>query len=126
MDTALCLAALEEAIRRMTSLAAQKFQLKGRGLLKEDYAADIVVFDENLRMSKKCYYAVHETDFNENSKQIFKKYNEMSKTIETVSKLKYLLLNLPSITYGVVAWVKYRHRTDQKNVITPKASCAYS
>jgi N-acyl-D-amino-acid deacylase len=38
---------LEEAIRRMTSLAAQKFRLKDRGLLKEGMAADIVVFDEN-------------------------------------------------------------------------------
>ncbi|MEO7983746.1 MAG: D-aminoacylase [Bacteroidota bacterium] len=38
---------LEEAIRRMTSLPAQKFQLQDRGLLKEGYAADIVVFDEN-------------------------------------------------------------------------------
>jgi len=37
---------LEEAIRRMTSLPAQKFQLNKRGLLKEGYAADIVVFDE--------------------------------------------------------------------------------
>ena len=37
---------LEEAIRRMTSLPAQKFQLKGRGLLKEGMAADIVIFDE--------------------------------------------------------------------------------
>lgn len=38
---------LEEMIRRMTSLAAQKFQLKDRGLLKEGMAADIVVFDES-------------------------------------------------------------------------------
>jgi len=37
---------LEEAIRKMTSLPAQKFQLKDRGLLKEGMAADIVVFDE--------------------------------------------------------------------------------
>lgn len=37
---------LEEAIRRMTSLPAQKFNLKDRGLLKEGMAADIVVFDE--------------------------------------------------------------------------------
>jgi N-acyl-D-amino-acid deacylase len=36
---------LEEAIRRMTSLPAQKFQLRDRGLLKEGMAADIVVFD---------------------------------------------------------------------------------
>jgi N-acyl-D-amino-acid deacylase len=37
---------LEEAIRRMTSLPAQKFQLHGRGLLREGYAADIVLFNE--------------------------------------------------------------------------------
>ena len=37
---------LEEAIRRMTSLPAQKFQLHDRGLLREGYAADIVIFDE--------------------------------------------------------------------------------
>lgn len=37
---------LEEAIRRMTSLPAQKFQLTDRGLLKEGYAADIVIFNE--------------------------------------------------------------------------------
>jgi N-acyl-D-amino-acid deacylase len=40
------LLSLEEAIRRMTSLPAQKFRLKNRGLLKEGYAADIVIFDE--------------------------------------------------------------------------------
>lgn len=37
---------LEEAIRRMTSLPAQKFQLKNIGLLTEGYNADIVLFDE--------------------------------------------------------------------------------
>ena len=37
---------LEEAIRRMTSLPAQKFQLSDRGILKEGMAADIVIFDE--------------------------------------------------------------------------------
>ena len=37
---------LEDAIRRMTSLPAQKFQLKDRGLLRVGYAADIVIFDE--------------------------------------------------------------------------------
>lgn len=38
---------LEEIIRRMTSLPAQKFQLNDRGLLRPGMAADIVVFDEN-------------------------------------------------------------------------------
>lgn len=36
---------LEEAIRRMTSLPAQKFHFKDRGLLREGFAADIVIFD---------------------------------------------------------------------------------
>ncbi|MBX3254160.1 MAG: D-aminoacylase [Chitinophagaceae bacterium] len=36
---------LEEAIRRMTSLPAQKFQLRQRGLIKEGMFADIVIFD---------------------------------------------------------------------------------
>lgn len=37
---------LEEAVRRMTSLPAQKFKFKDRGLLREGYAADVVVFSE--------------------------------------------------------------------------------
>ena len=39
---------LEEAIRRMTSLPAQKFQLSNRGLIQEGFAADIVIFDEAI------------------------------------------------------------------------------
>ncbi|MCW3082590.1 D-aminoacylase [Segetibacter sp.] len=37
---------LEDAIRRMTSLPAQKFNLKDRGLLKEGFAADILIFND--------------------------------------------------------------------------------
>jgi N-acyl-D-amino-acid deacylase len=36
---------LPDAIRRMTSLPAQTFRLRGRGLLREGMAADLVVFD---------------------------------------------------------------------------------
>ena len=37
---------LEEAVRRMTSLPAQRSKLRDRGLLREGMAADIVIFDE--------------------------------------------------------------------------------
>jgi N-acyl-D-amino-acid deacylase len=36
---------LEEAIRKMTSLPAQTFGVKKKGLLKEGFDADLVVFD---------------------------------------------------------------------------------
>ena len=50
---------LEEAVRRMTSLPAQKFQLKDRGLLKEGMAADIVVFNENEVAEMTTYEKPH-------------------------------------------------------------------
>ncbi|HEV8286948.1 MAG TPA: D-aminoacylase [Chitinophagaceae bacterium] len=50
---------LEEAIRRMTSLPAQKFQLHDRGLLAEGYAADIVVFDESQVQDVSTYDRPH-------------------------------------------------------------------
>jgi len=37
--------ALEDAVRKMTSLPAGHFRLDRRGLLKEGYAADVIVFD---------------------------------------------------------------------------------
>lgn len=50
---------LEEAIRRMTSLPAQKFQLRGRGLLAPSYAADVVIFDENRVQDVSTYDHPH-------------------------------------------------------------------
>lgn len=54
------LISLEEAIRRMTSLPAQKFQLKDRGLLKAGMAADIVVFDPETVSDKSTYQMPHQ------------------------------------------------------------------
>lgn len=51
---------LEEAIRRMTSLPAQKFRLKHRGLLKEGFAADIVVFDDKTVTDRSTFENPHQ------------------------------------------------------------------
>jgi N-acyl-D-amino-acid deacylase len=51
---------LEEAIRRMTSLPAQKFSLKERGLLVPGYAADIVIFDPNTVKDLSTYSQPHQ------------------------------------------------------------------
>jgi len=50
---------LEEAVRRMTSLPAQKFGLRDRGLLREGMAADIVVFDEKEVIDLSTYEKPH-------------------------------------------------------------------
>ncbi|MDE3143679.1 MAG: amidohydrolase family protein, partial [Bacteroidota bacterium] len=51
---------LEEAIRRMTSLPAQKFQLRDRGLIREGFAADIVLFDEKEVKDLATYEKPHQ------------------------------------------------------------------
>jgi N-acyl-D-amino-acid deacylase len=50
---------IEEAVRRMTSLPAQKFNLRDRGLLREGLAADVVVFDPNTVTDAATYTAPH-------------------------------------------------------------------
>lgn len=51
---------LEDAIRKMTSLPAQTFNLKDRGLLKEGFAADLVIFDETKIIDKATFDAPHQ------------------------------------------------------------------
>lgn len=50
---------LEDAIRRMTSLPAQKFGFKNRGLLREGMAADIIIFDSETVNDQSTYERPH-------------------------------------------------------------------
>ena len=51
---------LEEAVRRMTSLPAQKFGFTNRGLLRQNFAADIVLFNEAEVGDKSEYKNPHQ------------------------------------------------------------------
>jgi N-acyl-D-amino-acid deacylase len=50
---------IEEAIRRMTSLPANKFKLKDRGLIREGMSADFVIFDEHAISDKATFSSPH-------------------------------------------------------------------
>ncbi len=50
---------LEEAVRKMTSLPAQTFGVRGKGLLKEGFDADIVVFDPETVIDGATYHEPH-------------------------------------------------------------------
>jgi dihydroorotase/N-acyl-D-amino-acid deacylase len=49
------LAPLEQAIRKITSLPAQRERLVGRGLIKEGFFADITIFDPDNILDKATY-----------------------------------------------------------------------
>ncbi|WP_435357168.1 N-acyl-D-amino-acid deacylase family protein [Emticicia sp. SJ17W-69] len=50
---------LEDAIRRMTSLPAQRFRIDNRGLIRVGYAADVLIFDENKITDKATFEQPH-------------------------------------------------------------------
>jgi N-acyl-D-amino-acid deacylase len=51
---------LEDAVRKMTSLPAQTFNLNDRGLIKEGFAADVVIFDEKTVTDKATFENPHQ------------------------------------------------------------------
>ncbi len=68
---------LEEAIRRLTSLPAKNLRIKKRGLLKNGYYADVVIFDpkkikDNATFQKPHQYATGMIHVFVNGQQVLK------------------------------------------------------
>jgi N-acyl-D-amino-acid deacylase len=54
------LLSLEDAIRKMTSLPAQTFGFRDRGMVREGFAADLVIFDEKLVADQATFEKPHQ------------------------------------------------------------------
>jgi N-acyl-D-amino-acid deacylase len=63
------LISLEEAIRKLTNLPATNLGLDHRGLIKNDYFADIVVFDPKTIIDRATYEKPHQ--YAEGVKHVF-------------------------------------------------------
>ena len=80
---------IEEAIRKLTSQPAQNLKIKKRGMLKEGYFADVVIFDPDKITDRATFKQPHQYATGMIHVLVNgKKVNICTKCIKTAAKTK--------------------------------------